>query len=704
MMFKRSTSTPVRPVAPAIEEPITRYQQPLKPGPLSSPSILPFNIGSTIVNPVDGSAYHLIQPLGNGSYAVVYMVLEKNTGKYYALKCLSKANLSDYHLEIQHNEVRIHERLSHPNIVKLDNYFDTPDWLFLVLEYCEGQDLYYWLTQNNDDKDPITGRLLSEKEHMAIVKDVFIQILDAVGYCHKNGVAHRDLKPENFIVMIKNDDEFKGIQVKLTDFGLATDEIDSVDFDCGSKPYMSYECRNPTNDTYNTRLADIWSLGIILLNLLYRRSPWADPNSEECKTFASFQLDKSSFLTEKFSAMPKSVAQFFASRVFCNAEEGRISIEEWKNWCEKFVERMLDDEIVLDDVFDDLPQELTKSLSSISKESSSFAQRQHGHDRNQSWSDVVGEFENEIDSNILMTTSKYNSRSSSKKSPRNPVETNVELNKKDRDDENQESGNNSDADSGFGTDDDININGNIIKRLKEREGKMNENPNSTKALSVSPPKVIYCKPKPWGDYRSRGHQRENSEGGSTISNVANNNHWSSYNQRRERLEQRRKEKQEQTLNSLGAYRRRGSINTDANDSFTPNRPFIDHTPRRRPQRPSNVNQESIYTAPPRRNVQTPRSPPRKKSSQSINNLSFTSSPPKASVDVHQSNVYNTSSNSIEAIVSSNTSKPQRPLGSDDKTPKKVGKSTKNHLGKMLAGVVMFNRGVKVGGQAINESD
>jgi serine/threonine protein kinase len=124
--------------------------------------------------------------------------------------------------------------------VKLDHYFETPDWLFLVLEYCEGQDLYYWLTQNNDGKDPLTGKMLSEEERLATAKQVFMQILDAVGYCHKNGVAHRDLKPENFIVTIKNDSEFRGIQVKLTDFGLATDEEESVDFDCGSKPYMSY--------------------------------------------------------------------------------------------------------------------------------------------------------------------------------------------------------------------------------------------------------------------------------------------------------------------------------------------------------------------------------------------------------------------------------------------------------------------------------
>ncbi|CAB5378149.1 unnamed protein product [Rhizophagus irregularis] len=672
MMFKRSTSTPIRPVAPVIEEPIARYQQQLRPGPLSSPSILPFNLGSTIVNPVDGSEYHLIQPLGNGSYAVVYMAQEKNTGKFYALKCLSKANLSDYHLEIQHNEVRIHERLSHPNIVKLDHYFETPDWLFLVLEYCEGQDLYYWLTQNNDAKDPITGKLLSEKERMAMVKDVFLQILDAVGYCHKKGVAHRDLKPENFIVMIKNDSEFKGIQVKLTDFGLATDEEESVDFDCGSKPYMSYECRNSTNGTYNPRLADIWSLGIILLNMLYHRSPWADPNPEECKAFTMFQLDKSNFLMDKFLTMPRNVARFFAFRVFCNAEEGRITIKEWRNWLDKFVERISDDNIELDDVFDDMSQGFTSSLSSISKESTSFSQRQRGHDRQQSWSDVVGEFESE------MTNNRYSSKKTSQNV--NPVEANVKLTKKDRDDESQvESANNSDADSGFGTDEEVN--NNIIKRLKEHGGAMS---GSSNPISVSPPKIIYCKPKPWGDYRSRGHQRENSiENGSTISNTTNNNHWTSYNQRRERLEQRRKEKQEQTLNSLGAYRRRGSLSTDVNDS---NRPSIDNvTPRRRPQRPSNLGQESIYTAPQRRNVQTSRSPPRK---QSINDLPFTPSPPP------------TSSNSTETI---DTSK-QRSLRSYDKTPKKVGKSTKNHLGKMLAGVVMFNRGVKVGGQIVNEND
>ncbi|CAI2166150.1 2730_t:CDS:2 [Funneliformis geosporum] len=704
---RKSSSTPVRPVVTVIEEPISQYQQPLRPGPLSLPITLPFDIGSTIVNPIDGSAYQLIKPLGNGSYAVVYMVREKNTGIFYALKCLSKANLSDYHLEIQHNEVRLHERLSHPNIVKLDNYFETPDWLFLVLEYCEGQDLYYWLTQNNDGRNPLTGKLLSEKERMIIVKQVFLQILDAVGYCHLKGIAHRDLKPENFIVMVKN--EFKGVQVKLTDFGLATDEKESTDFDCGSKPYMSYECRNAMHDTYNPRLADIWSLGIILINLLYHRSPWADPNPEECKTFVTFQLDKTGFLMQRFPTMPKNVAQFLASRVFCNVSKGRINIKEWKNWCDRLVEKMFIDEIELEDVFDDgLAQGLS---SSISRESSSYSQRRQGHDRHPSWSDVFGDFENELSiSRHSSSRSRHSCRRSSlhNRSSQNTklVETKVRFAEKDDEYENQvENANNSDADSGFGTDEDGN--GNIIKSFKERVGAeaSHENINPAKApLSVSPPKVIYCKPKPWGDYRSRGHQREGStENASAISNAITNSHWSSYNQRRERLEQRRKEKQEQTLNSLGAYRRRGSLNLDTNDS---SRLAVDNkdditTTRKRPQRPSNTNKESVYTTSPKRNEPTTRPSLRKKSSQSINNFPLASSPPKPSVAAFQSSF--PPSNVNKAIINNSNMSKQYSPKSFDKTPKKVGRSTKNHLGKMLAGVVMFNRGVKVGGQAVNEN-
>src|SRR6185369_832402 len=136
--------------------------------------------------------------------------------------------------------------------------------------------------------------------------------------------------------------------------------------------YFYPECRNAVRETYHPRLADIWSLGIIFLNLVYHRSPWSDPNPDHCRSFAAFQLDKVSFLQNRFERMPNKVAHFLATRVFCRPEEGRVSIREWKFWCKNLVQKMMEEEEEEDDIFqvDDL--DLHKlSLSAVNAESNS---------------------------------------------------------------------------------------------------------------------------------------------------------------------------------------------------------------------------------------------------------------------------------------------------------------------------------------------
>lgn len=106
---------------------------------------------------------------------------------------------------------------------------------------------------------------------------------EAVAVCHDDGIYHRDIKPENFIVTDGWEDDDTNtlststtpdapaarrcVVVKLTDFGLSTRESASSDMDCGSAPYMSYECRNNCAPTYAPRAADVWSLGIVLINM-----------------------------------------------------------------------------------------------------------------------------------------------------------------------------------------------------------------------------------------------------------------------------------------------------------------------------------------------------------------------------------------------------------------------------------------------------
>lgn len=313
--------------------------------------------------------------------------------RLFALKCLCKRDLSEEMLEVQRLESTIHQSIPHhPNIVTLYRTYETPEWLFLVLEYCPGQDLFYWLEQahdtenlgaatpggNSDEADAdltamdatppspsllasTNSKFLLSRRRLKLIGRMFQQICEAVGFCHDRGISHRDIKPENFIVEDtrgsnfasdperKDDDvDVNRIKVKLTDFGLAVAQTKCIDFDCGSKPYMSYECRNNTLRWYNPIESDIWSLGIVLLNLIFHRNPFTEPNVERCASFASYVQDPVRFLTTAFRGLKHEAAQFLAEQVFCDVTEGeeenerrhRISAREFGDWASNLADHL----------------------------------------------------------------------------------------------------------------------------------------------------------------------------------------------------------------------------------------------------------------------------------------------------------------------------------------------------------------------------
>lgn len=151
------------------------------------------------------------------------------------------------------------------------------------MDYCAGFDLFVQIRENR-----------RYHRNTALVKQAYLQILDAVEYCHAKKIFHRDLKPENILLDASAENLF------LADFGLATQSGISNDFNLGSSHYMSpgsfflateQECpltqtstESISQDqygTYSSRHSDIWALGVILTNLISGRNPWKKAEIED---------------------------------------------------------------------------------------------------------------------------------------------------------------------------------------------------------------------------------------------------------------------------------------------------------------------------------------------------------------------------------------------------------------------------------------
>jgi serine/threonine protein kinase len=154
---------------------------------------------------------------------VVYQAIDRLTNRPFAVKALPKAGSDPRQRRFQRREIALHNPASvHHNVVSLLRILESPDCTYVVMEYCPEGDLFSNITEH--------GRFVGDDQ---LAKHAFLQILDAVQYCHSIGIYHRDLKPENILVTDN------GHTVKLADFGLATTDPITSDFGCGSTFYMS---------------------------------------------------------------------------------------------------------------------------------------------------------------------------------------------------------------------------------------------------------------------------------------------------------------------------------------------------------------------------------------------------------------------------------------------------------------------------------
>ncbi|KAI8147327.1 kinase-like domain-containing protein [Fennellomyces sp. T-0311] len=272
-----------------------------------------FPLGTRINN------LEIVNVLGEGAYGQVYLAkqVDNRRPRLYAIKSLRQSRLDDRQRAFQRTEIGLHARLSgHPHIIRLERVIREPEWTHVVLEYGPEGDLFTAITENN----------LYVGNHQ-LIRHVFLQLLDAVSYCHNNGVYHRDLKPENVLVFDQ------GRTVKLADFGLATTEPITTDYGCGSTFYFSPECQGDLNRKkssrrigYATAPNDVWSLGVILINMAAGRNPWRQASLND-DTFCAYLSDPNFLL--KILPISRELNQIL-KRIFCIDPLRRIGLEELK--------------------------------------------------------------------------------------------------------------------------------------------------------------------------------------------------------------------------------------------------------------------------------------------------------------------------------------------------------------------------------------
>ncbi|CAL1406357.1 unnamed protein product [Linum trigynum] len=238
-----------------------------KPNPFSEDPIrsaAPIRVLNDVVavshRPRIGDNYILGRELGRGEFGITYLSTDKETKEALACKSISKRKLrTAVDIEDVRREVAIMASLpDHPNIVKLRATYEDYENVHLVMELCEGGELF----------DRIVARgHYSERAAASVTRTV----AEVVRMCHVNGVMHRDLKPENFLFANKKENS----PLKAIDFGLSVFFKPGEIFTeiVGSPYYMAPEV---LKRNYGPEV-DVWSAGVILYILLCGVPPfWAE--------------------------------------------------------------------------------------------------------------------------------------------------------------------------------------------------------------------------------------------------------------------------------------------------------------------------------------------------------------------------------------------------------------------------------------------
>ena len=218
---------------------------------------------------LNNHGYTLMESIGYGGFSTVYKVYSQKYNQHFAVKIIQtndqyliKAKIATYK-----NEIAILQNIQHNYIVNIYDFFNEGNLFFIILEYCPGGTIEKYIKS--------TKTLLFENSRNLMI----FQMFSAVAFCHGHNIAHHDIKPSNFFIG-------EGQHIKLGDFGCAAKESQESKEYAGTYVYLAPEVSDHAK--YDPFKADIWSLGVTILQIITHHLPnYSDKREDVMKKIES---------------------------------------------------------------------------------------------------------------------------------------------------------------------------------------------------------------------------------------------------------------------------------------------------------------------------------------------------------------------------------------------------------------------------------
>ena len=209
--------------------------------------------------------YLLNEEIGSGGFAKLVEAIHIPTGEKVAVKIMDKEQIFAEPLNLNRiqREIAILKIVRHKNIIKLYELMETPEKIYIVMEYCNGGELFDYI---------VSKQHLTERQACRF----FQEIINCLEYLHSLNIVHRDIKPENLLLnKIKNK-----INLKLIDFGISNcytmDKL--LTTPCGTASYAPPEMHK--GEEYYGLLSDIWSAGVVLYAMVFGYLPFCEDDED----------------------------------------------------------------------------------------------------------------------------------------------------------------------------------------------------------------------------------------------------------------------------------------------------------------------------------------------------------------------------------------------------------------------------------------